>query len=244
MDAANKPYATFLWVLYKASDWKLFDKMIGNYGIDLYDSDYQCCSTALHAVCNDQELSLGESVALTEKLLDKATMRYLKAFNHAGKSLFMLMAHMEEDRFVIMDLIWQKFNDLCEKETNQEDEKEESHLLTYTNDERIKYLNVITPQGIGRHIDRAWNEGVHAMQLAVERGNHPFLRTFLSLYPTSDSKRDIISRTDLPRYTSFLLGCAEMNQMECWDVLWKEIEELCNDDDNRHEIVMNYLKAQ
>eukprot|EP01083_Nonionella_stella_P002908 8317_1 len=31
--------------------------------------------------------------------------------------------------------------------------------------------------------------------------------------------------------------------MECWDVLWKEIEELCNDDNNRHEIVMNYLNV-
>eukprot|EP01083_Nonionella_stella_P076486 208434_1 len=252
MDVDNKPLGTFLWAVYRASageaglaackdaDWTLFNKMIETHGIDLCDSNcmsqtWKCCNTALHGVLGDEHLPIEKRVDLTKKLLQKATLEYLKALNHKGMSLLMLVARsrIKQDAPLIMDLIWQKLNDLYEKETNQEDEKEESHLLFSTDDKRIEYLNTVDAQGTR-----------FALEMGVYEANYDFLRKFLSMYPTSDSKRDIIFRTDLPEHTSFLLGCVSGKAMLCWDVFWKEIEDCCNDDPNRNEIITNYLNVQ
>eukprot|EP01083_Nonionella_stella_P017272 48288_1 len=250
-DAADKPYGTLLYAVCKAyavrrgeSDQILFNKMIDNHGIDLYDRTITCCDTALHGVCERQfggPLLYDDEkrVDMAKKLLQTATMGYLKAFNHDGESLFMIISGVgmyNRVKWVIMDLIWQSVNELCEKEKNQDDEKDEAHLLTSINDAKIDYLNAVGPQGTRR-------EGWDAMQCATHGDDERFLRKFLSLYPTADSKRDSILRTDLPKYGSRLFMCIDHDLMTCWDVLWQAIEEVCNGDDNRDEIITIYLNV-
>eukprot|EP01083_Nonionella_stella_P077639 212113_1 len=98
MDTDNKPRDTLLCAVYQAAavyggadNWALVNKMIDEHGIDMYDSDHKCCNTALHAVCVEKGrgVSMDQRVAVTKTLLQKATMRYLKALDHEGASLFM-----------------------------------------------------------------------------------------------------------------------------------------------------------
>eukprot|EP01083_Nonionella_stella_P078547 215033_1 len=124
MDTDNKPRATLLCAVYQAAsdhggakDLELFLKMIDEHGIDMYDNVHKGCQTALHTVCREgKAISKDQSVAVTKALLQKATMRYLKALDHEGKSLFM---QLEVDA-VLMDLIWDRFTELCEKEEEEE----------------------------------------------------------------------------------------------------------------------------
>eukprot|EP01083_Nonionella_stella_P163195 536347_1 len=245
MDTDNKPRATLLCAVYQAAavyggadDWALVNKMVAEHGIDMYDSDHKCCGIALHAVCGGggRGVSMDQRVAVTKTLLQKATMRYLKALDHDGKSLFMRCG---DDDIVLMDLIWERCNELWEKE-DQEEQKEEDHLIRMSiNDKRIQYLNTVVPQG---YDGAGWN----AVQYAIYRGREECFRKFLSWYPTSDSKRDIIFKTDLPYHSSFLICGATItrNSIGCCDILWEAIEEMCNGDENRDEIITNYLNVQ
>eukprot|EP01083_Nonionella_stella_P210169 761134_1 len=97
MDTDNKPRATLLCAVYQAADvhgsaedLALVSQMIDENGIDMYDSEHKGCQTALHAVCREEgSLSKDQRVAVTKALLQKATMRYLKALDDEGMSLFM-----------------------------------------------------------------------------------------------------------------------------------------------------------
>eukprot|EP01083_Nonionella_stella_P263730 895560_1 len=235
MDTDNKPRATLLCAVYQAAsdhggakDLELFLKMIDEHGIDMYDNVHKGCQTALHTVCREgKAISKDQSVAVTKALLQKATKRYLKALDHEGKSLFM---QLEVDA-VLMDLIWDRFNELCEKE--EEEEKEDRMSI---NDEKTEYLNAVVPHGFP-------HAGYHAMQLMIEYGKEECLRKFLSFYPR-DSKRDILLKTDLPDHASFLICCAVKNDIGFCDILWGAIEEVCNGDEHRDEIITNYLNVQ
>eukprot|EP01083_Nonionella_stella_P128428 389188_1 len=109
----------------------------------------------------------------------------------------------------------------------------------------IEYLNTVAiAPSVYHHLWSLSCNGWHTMQFAIEYNGPHFLRKFLSLYPTADSKRDIIFRTDLSYHDSFFIGFADWNRIECWDILWQEIEEFCKDDESRDEIITNYLNVQ
>eukprot|EP01084_Bolivina_argentea_P098265 176612_1 len=239
----NKPYATLLWVIYKIcdarKDFTLFNTMIENTGLDLCDkyeinNKQVLCDTALHAICSHSELDSEDKCNLVEKLLKICTLQYLKVLDHRGESLFMIMADRcrDEKELTICDLIWNKFNELSSNNNADKETVSRTRLIDDINEKKIEYLNI------------AW-EGRHALQFAVLNSDigHLFLKKFSSFYPTKQSKRDAVFRTDFPGGT-LLMGCADHDNTNCFQILWKEMNDFCAEMNDGNEFKIKYLNVQ